>query len=393
MSQAAWIKLALLAEGVTVTPGFDHWFAGTTGFVRRRNFYNSPNWTTTARHVPPQEIQLSGSPPVTVAVNDYGPSRWILDLDADVGPVIRSDVLPEGHPVALLPDLTALRTDPALSRLCNLYGGSALSFFSPRACYFFAEGTQCRFCSLAGTARESEEYAGRLTPDEIRRCVLAAATTDRAVINQVMIVGGNERHLDRGFRHHLVLARAASSALAEAGLREEVSVHLVTMPPHDQDLIDELTSIPNLHAGFNLEVWDPGRFVTTAPGKHADYGRDAIRAALGRLRDAVGAYRAHSILIAGLEPSSSTLEGARQLASEGVSPIINAYHSDRHASLGLSVRPTFRQLAEVAEGLQDLHDRYPIQPYWKGCGRNALDAEAAAGLFRGPAPDLAPRRG
>ena len=71
------------------------------------------------------------------------------------------------------------------------------------------------------------------------------------------------------------------------------------------------------------------------------------------------------------------------MAERGISPIVNSYHSDRHSVLGLSVRPTYEVLTEVASGLQHLHDSFPIQPYWKGCGRNAMDYEAANGLFRG----------
>jgi hypothetical protein len=219
--------------------------------------------------------------------------------------------------------------------------------------------------------------------------VTAVATRDRDVINQVMIVGGNERNLDRGFRHQVALVRAAALALAGAGLSGDISVHLIAMPPRDLALIGELADIPNVHAGFNLEAWDPARFAAIAPGKAADYGQHAILAALNVLRDAVGPYRAHSILIAGLEPPASTLGCARALAADGISPIINVYHSDRHSALGLTIRPSYRQLAEVAVGLQDLHDSYPIQPYWKGCGRNALDYEACRGMFRGDPPDLA----
>jgi len=160
------------------------------------------------------------------------------------------------------------------------------------------------------------------------------------------------------------------------------------MPPHDLALVDELGGIPSVHAGFNLEVWDASRFSAIAPGKARSYGQAGIFAALHRLRDAVVPYQAYSILIAGLEPPDCTLAGARRLAEDGLSPIINAYHSDRHSALGLTVRPSYRDLVKVAVGLQELHDSYPIQPYWKGCGRNALDYEASLGLFRGAPPDL-----
>jgi hypothetical protein len=386
MSQNAWIKLALLANGLSVTPEFTSWFSGTDGYVRRRNFYNSPNWGAADAPAPPQELRLSGERSVTVAVNDYGQTRWRLTWSEETGPVVVSDMLPEGQPVELVTDLTAFHSNSEIARVSNLYGGSALAFFSPRACYFFAEGTGCRFCSLDGTAREHGEFAGRLTYQEVYDAVTAVVTADPKAINQVMIVGGNERDLNRGFRNQLKLVRAASDALAEAGLTDEVSVHLVAMPPRDLSIINGLGEFPNVHAGFDLEAWDPERFAAIAPGKHADYGQSAIFSALEHLREVVGPYRAHSILIAGLEPAESTLTGARKLATEGISPIINAYHSDRHSALGLSIRPTYRHLTEVAAGLQELHDSFPIQPYWKGCGRNAMDFEASHGMFRGAIP-------
>ena len=379
----AWLKLALLSEGISPTPAFLDWFAQSQGYVRRRNFYNSPNWGGAEESVIPQEIRLASETPVVVAVNNYGQSRWRLSHSGQVGVHILDTGTGQVHPVQLLRDLTAFQDDPDVALVCNLYGGSALSFFSPRACYFFAEGTECRFCSLAGTADEADEYANRLRPHEVRDAVAKVAAADDAALTQIMIVGGNERNLDRGFVNQAALVHAASDALAEAGLVDRVSVHLIAMPPNDLSLVEKLGEVPNVHAGFNLEVWAPDRFEQIAPGKAKDYGQGRILAALEQLREVVGPYRAHSILIAGLEDAQSTLAGARWMAERGISPIVNSYHSDRHSVLGLSVRPTYEVLTEVASGLQHLHDSFPIQPYWKGCGRNAMDYEAANGLFRG----------
>jgi hypothetical protein len=52
--------------------------------------------------------------------------------------------------------------------------------------------------------------------------------------------------------------------------------------------------------------WDPAVFERIAPGRAADYGHDKILLALEQLRDVIGDYRAHSILIAGLEPAASS---------------------------------------------------------------------------------------
>lgn len=380
MYDTAWVKLALLSSGVSATNAFDDWFARTSGFVRRRNFYNSPNWTEMGRPALPQEIRLLGPEPITVAVNDYGLSRWFLDWTAESGPAVRSDLRPDGIPIELVADLDAIQNNEEVARVCNLYGGSALAFFSPRACYFFADGTQCRFCSLDGTARENDEFAGRVTPAEIRAAVAAVIAEDADALNQVMIVGGNERNLDRGFRHQAALVHAVSEVLEDAGLTERISVHLIAMPPRDLGLIDELASVPNLHAGFNIEVWSPERFAAVAPGKTADYGQAAIIAALGRLRDVVGAYRAHSILIAGLEPVASTLEGAEKFAAEGISPIINAYHSDRHSLTGSTWPPSRTGRARLVPRRQSASARGSTsrersqRPTWRSLATGVLRA-------------------
>src|SRR5216683_1567195 len=383
---AAWVKLAMLSHGVAVAPSFSSWFSSQEGAVRRRNFYNSPVWD--GGEAVPQEIRLvNGSgPPVTVAVNVYGDDTWSLE-GSERGPAVINTRLGISWDVELIDDLRCLRGSAALARVANLYGGSALSFFSPRACYFFADSTQCRFCSLAGTAAGTA-FANRLTAAQVRDAVTTVLQAEPARVNQVMIVGGNERNLDTGFLRHVDLACAAAEAIEAAGMTRTVSVHLVTMPPRTLSLIRELGGVAGMHCGFNLEAWDPLVFARIAPGKSADYGHSAIRRALDYLVGVVGEYRAHSILIAGLEPPASTLAGAAALAEAGVSPIINCFHSDVHSAIGLSVRPRYEELAEVAGGLSRLHAAYPIRPYWKGCGRNALDFEAGNGMFTGDAPAL-----
>jgi hypothetical protein len=278
------------------------------------------------------------------------------------------------------------QSDHKTVRLANLYGGAALAFFSPRSCYFFLDGTQCAFCSLAGTAEESREFKDVLSEEDIRATVQAALESDGNRIEQIMVVGGNMRDLDRGFRHHVSLARAAAKEITRAKVSRKISVHIATMPPRNLDLLKLLTEIDDVHVMFNLEVWDAKLFSEICPGKERDYGRQEMLIALEHLRDVIGAYRAHSLLVTGLEPAESTAAGATALAAMGISPIINVYHSDQHSRLGLGVRPTFSELALVALTLQELYGKFAIEPYWKKCGRNAIDAEAQRGLFRSQIP-------
>lgn len=375
---SGWLKLSLLAHGMSMTKDFARWFSSANRLVKRRNFYNSPGLKTSVS--PPQELRLGGAQGLVVAVNDYGPTPWSLGLDSEGEPTL-TNLSGWSDRVHLISDLEAIQRSAEVANDCNLYGGSALSFFSPRACYFFSDGFECAFCSLGSASQETSTYASRLDPASVRSAIVKAMGQDADRVNQIMIVGGNARNLDRGFVHHLELVNAAFDGLAISG-HTEIPVHLVTMPPKNLALIEELAGLPGLHVGFNLEVWDPETFERLAPGKARDYGQPEILDALLKLRDTVGAYRAHSILIAGLEEVSSTLAGALHLASNGISPIINIFHSDRGSKLGVGQRPTYAQLITVAQGVQSIHDQYPVLPYWDGCGRNSIDYEASIGLFR-----------
>jgi hypothetical protein len=382
-ADAGWIKLNVLAHGVEISPTLAA-LANSVQFAPRKNFYNTPLWYDIPSRIP-QELRLLG---LIVGLNAYGVSPWKLSCH-DTGRLVLEHSLSGVtiHP-ELVGDLAVFERWSQASGLANLYGGAALAFFSPRACYFFTDGTQCGFCSLEGTASEHAQYSAVLTPDQVRTTVAAALAHDRSRIEQVMIVGGNMRDLNRGFRHHLALATAAQEALLGANEENSISIHIATMPPRDLGLISELKTIQNVHVMFNLEVWDPVRFEEICPGKAGDYGRSGMLAALECLRDTIGPYRAHSLLVTGLEPADTTLAGASALANIGISPIINIYHSDRHSRLGLGSRPSFEALADIALGLQSLYDTFPLKPYWRNCGRNSIDAEASRGLFRERVPDF-----
>lgn len=377
-ADAAWIKTSLISQGVQFDMLFLDWFSEQRSLVQRRNFYNSPGIGKNNLAATPQEIFLHKD--VVVAANPYGKETWKLCLN-EGKPHLENTVEDFTVRVELPIDLKLFSERPDLRNSCNLYGGSALSFFSPRTCYFFSDQVPCAFCSLDQTARENRVYKGIIDQDEVFDAVSNAMRHDPNRITQIMIVGGNMRDLDKGFNHHVDLALAASSALEEHRKNSDVSVHIATMPPETLCLIDRLKEFPNVHVMFNLEVWGRSSFDRIAPGKSRDYGREKMIKALEYLVASIGEYRAHSLLVTGLEDVDITISGYRALADMGVSPISNCYHSDKASQLGLTERPTPHYYRKIAEGLANLYAQYPIQPYWHGCGRNSLDHEASLGLF------------
>lgn len=381
---AGWIKLDLLSHGIYLHESINQYLEHVAGIAHRKNFYNNPVWHVASSRIP-QEIRILGC---VVGVNCYGQSPWNLQFSKQLGRLILSHRSGAQFEPELIADLKLFSINDSALRLANLYGGAALAFFSPRTCYFFSESTECGFCSLAGTAKENSEFQGLLSVADIKSTVQQALEVDPTRIEQIMIVGGNLRDLDRGFQHHVDLAKTAAAELYNAGLSDQISVHIATMPPRNLELLNLLSEFQNIHVMFNLEVWDPNLFATVCPGKQNDYGRSGMLKALECLRDKIGPYRAHSLLVTGIDTPKSTIAGATALAEMGISPILNIYHSDMNSRLGLSIRPSFSELSTIALALQKLYERFPIKPYWRNCGRNAIDAEAQRGLFRGAIPEF-----
>ena len=383
-SHSAWIKLHLLVHGIEVDESVPVAISRTSQAVAlRKNFYNTPGRQHSGSPLP-QELNMLG---LVVGLNSYGETpwrlRWLASEDSLVLEHTSAGVQVRPN---LIPDLTLFHRHPTATGVANLYGGAALAFFSPRNCYFFTDKTECGFCSLAGTAKESDGFKTVLAEDDIRVTIRRSLDTDPGRIEQIMIVGGNMRDLDKGFNHHLALAIAAREEVEKAGVADSISIHIATMPPRDLRLLQPLSDFGNIHVMFNLEVWDPGSFAEVCPGKDQDYGRLAMLRALERLRDTIGAYRAHSLLVTGLESAETTITGARALAEMGISPIINIYHSDQHSRFGLGGRPKFSQVSAIASDLHALYQQFPVLPYWRNCGRNSIDSEAERGLFRDPVP-------
>jgi hypothetical protein len=265
-------------------------------------------------------------------------------------------------------------------QVANLYGGSSLAFFTPSACYYFNDGRECKFCSLKPNRDSHDLFVNTIKPSLATSVLRIALETDADLLKQIMLVGGNLRNYDIGFQNHLQIATALDEQQSLLGVKQRLQTHIATMPPRDFGLFSAFNEL-NARLCMNIEVFDDQRFEEICPGKTHLYGRKRLLQALEYAARTIDGWRVHSILIAGLEPVSSTIAGIHYLASIGVTPIINVFHNDRGSHYEKHPRPEYEQLREIALALQDMYQKYRLIPYWKGCGRNALDFEAQQGWF------------
>lgn len=376
---ASHLKLRILSEGVTFDAAFLEQFASDKEQMEKRRVYNDSDerQLDRTRRIP-QEFYLNT---VVVAVNYKHNSPWQLTYQNCsyrlIGPSNINVVITFPERPHFLDSVTS--TGICCDRVANLYGGSALAFFTPGSCYYFDDGNECRFCSLQPNRSNPHSFLHAISPSLASEVLVIARSTDAHRLQQIMLVGGNSPDYDQGFRHYLEIATALDQQQALLPIEQRLETHIATMPPRDFGLFAFLQPL-NSRVSMNIEVFDEQRFEVICPGKARLYGRHNLMKALEQAVHVVEK-RVHSILIAGLEPAESTIAGIKYLASIGVTPIVNVFHNDRGSHFEDLPRPTFEDLLKIAQVLQDVYKEYQLTPYWKGCGRNALDFEAQQGWF------------
>jgi hypothetical protein len=377
---AARLKLHMLSEGVSFDSAFLEHFARDSQSMEKRRVYNDSDERQLSRSLRvPQEMYIKN---VVVAVNYKQHSPWQIAYCDGLYRLLGKDgtdveiTFPERPRFLehITPD--GIRCD----RVANLYGGSSLAFFTPGTCYFFNDNHECRFCSLQPNRSVQQSFLHKISPALASSVLKIALETDAHLVKQIMLVGGNIPNYDQGFKCHLEIATALEEPQISLPAEQRLETHIATMPPHDFGLFTLFAEL-NARVTMNIEVFDERLFEIICPGKAHLYGRHKLMQALEHATKVVSGMRVHSILIAGLEPVESTIAGIKHLASIGVTPIINVFHNDRGSHYEHHPRPSFEHLLEIAQALQSVYKEYRLTPYWKGCGRNALDFEAQQGWF------------
>lgn len=380
--RAAHLKLHLLSEGITFSNEFLKAFSEQPNLMEKRHAYNNSDdahINTTMRT--PQEIFIGD---VVIAMNHQISSPWRLEYDEDVfflsnySKPITQISFPK-RPRFL--DLT-LSNGVLCGSVANIYGGSSIAFFTPSSCYYFAHGTECRFCSLKPTRNDDTIFVHTITPQLATSVLSIAFENDAQQIRQIMLVGGNIPNYDTGFKKHLEIVKSLEEKQRYISITNKLETHLATMPPDNFRLLDEVKYL-NARITMNLEVFDDDVFEAICPGKAKNYGRTRLKNSLEYAAKKINGRRVHTILMVGLESIESTITGIKFLPSIGVTPIINVFHSDRGSHFEHHSRASYEELLEVALTLEGVYQKNKLVPYWKGCGRNALDFEALNGWFSG----------
>ncbi|KNH24433.1 biotin synthase [Pseudomonas syringae] len=374
--EAVSLKLELLCKGVSFTREFLEYYQVRTDHIEKRRAYGTgDSIILNSSTRTPQEIILDGQIIAAANYNPYSVYRIALEQE--------TPVLKHGNRTVRITFPSRPRSygkylsnGELFEQHITIYGNSTLGIFSPGHCYYFNDGTECKFCSL-GSARETlSDHKMRIKGDVAGEAVATAIKEEDGRYKRVLLNGGTIPNYDKGYSIHMDLLERVK----DTNLQSSLEYHLISMPPKDFRLFDRFKKIGN-NMSMSLEVFNPDLFSEVCPGKARDYTRERFFAAFEAAVDVLGRGNVYAGFVAGMEPLESIIEGIEYFGDMGVVPAVAAFHPDAGSQYSNRQRPSVDFLIKLGKKMSEIYCREGFQPLIEGSGRNSLDTEAYLGGF------------
>lgn len=181
-------------------------------------------------------------------------------------------------------------------------------------CRFFSEKSACLFCGIISERPLlPSRYAGRFSasPQEVAEVVEAAFQEG---CTEMQLTGGVlPGQAELGY--FLEVGRAMQERL---GVRTVKGSQAVLAAPQRLEDLERLREAGYEGVAMNLEVFDARLWPGMVPGKAGLMSQERWLAALEHAAKVFGKGQAATVLVAGLEPMRSHLEGVEHLAARGI---------------------------------------------------------------------------
>lgn len=267
----------------------------------------------------------------------------------------------------------------ACEKVAIMYGLYTLSLFTRGWCYFFVKGVPCKFCSLAPTRNSLGKFnMPVILPALAEETVRLAFKHDKVRIKYINHCSGSHKDNDIGVKLQLNILRAIKKVLSE-----KIRQHMLTMPPDNYLLIQELKLSGLDTLNYAIEVFDPNLFRQICPGKTKFFGYEKFLKAFDKAVSIMGKGKMYANFVGGLEPLPSMGKGFEYFAKKGIAPSINVFHPDPQSQLKKNSPPNIKYLLAMVRYQAEIYSKYSFKPIFpRGGTRNSLDTEVYKGYFK-----------
>jgi hypothetical protein len=181
-------------------------------------------------------------------------------------------------------------------------------------CSHFAEKTQCAFCNLVATKRTYESVLPRKDLADIGEC--AASAFAEGDVQHILLTGGCFNH-EKEVELVCSIVKEISTSLGKPAVPGTV-LPSATLNEADIARYRE-TGIGAI--GYSMEIWDEQFYKAICPGKSKGVSHDQFVEAIRTAVKVFGAGNVYGVLVMGIEPRDSFLDGVRILYDIGANVV------------------------------------------------------------------------
>lgn len=318
--------------------------------------YNNPNKTNDLDFLKllPTELILNGSIIVSFRFNQnssfevrqiesklqlYSGNEYVCDITFSKRPLFWNMRSESGIP---------------MKRIGSVYGTSTLTFFLMNYCEFFKDNNECRFCSLEDTYDNIKSVEFVKKTDDILSVIRAAQSEHYKFIN---FIGGSLYNSDREFEAYIKCIEQICNELK----LKEINGYVVSQPPRNKKLLNELRSAGINGVKFNLEVTNAEKFEKLCPGKSL-FGYENIEQKLLEAVEVFGKNHVYTNFILGLEPLDTVIERVERLAKYHVGVVPHIFHGDVGSQIS-AIPMDVEEVYQVYCEFDKINKKYGIIPW------------------------------
>ena len=305
------LKVRLLTEGAILPKSEWGGRKGGAGPIGGR-YYFLPNGR--ACGIPIRHDRLAKRYHSSTLEPTYDPSIWKYDDSIE----LRTVPTPEFY------DLVTHDGIP-YNKIALLHGSDTLATTVYQSCKYWADGTQCKFCTVP-LSEQSGATILEKTPDQIAEVVKEAER--EGIIHDLLLTTGTPDSSDMGCNRIVRIIER---------VREESNIPIAVQyePSSNLELIDELASAGANAVAMHIESLDDEVRRKICPGKYHSGSYELHMKNWEYAIDFFGRGNVSTFILHGLgENMTTTIERSKEIAELGAMPIVAPVRPSINSQLG-----------------------------------------------------------
>ncbi len=231
------------------------------------------------------------------------------------------------------------RAGKKMVQIGQIGGEDCLFFCYQNYCSHFAKGKQCLFCNLVSTSKTYDSVLKKKEAELIGE--VSAAAWGEGMVKHILMTGGCFSH-----EKEVTVVEDIFAAIRKHTGFDRIPGTILPSPAKGDDIKRYYdTGIQAI--GYSMEIWDEALYRAVCPGKsestsHAEFLR-SIESAV----KVFGAGNVYGVIVMGLEPKDTFLEGVKALTGIGANVVPFVWSPNPGSRLAGHRAPAGQWFAEV----------------------------------------------